>query len=292
MKKNLQKLIVIILFILLLMNRNDVMKSVSVGVSIWVQQILPSLFPFFIFSDLFISSGIIDDLSNKLGAFFAKIFKVSKYSFFIFFISLFSGCPTNAKNIKNMLDNGYIEKDEAEKILCFTLFYNPFLIYSITTLYLKSIDAIKIIGIIYITNIMVGLILRRKKININKLISVNDDKIDLITSIKNTIFSLIGILGTIITMMVLITLIKTNNVYLNNIFNGFLEITSALINLSVISFEYKAKLILTVIYLSFGGLSIHMQIKSILKDTVNYKLFYKSRLIAIIISLFLLSCIT
>ena len=49
----------------------------------------------------------------------------------------------------------------------------------------------------------------------------------------------------------------------------------------------KAKILLSVVYLSFSGLSIHTQIKSILPDT-NYKLFLKNRIYSIIISILLL----
>lgn len=292
MKKIIPKFMIIFLFVMLLINRENVTVSVNKGFVIWQTQLLPALFPFFIFSDMFISSGIALDLCNRFGPVFAHIFKTSKYSFFIFFISLLSGCPTNAKNIKNMLDNGYILKDEAEKILCYTCFFNPFLIYSITTLYLKSVDAIKIIIIIYFTNIIIGLILRLKKVKINNLVKNHENKISLIDSIRNNIISLLSILGTIIFMLVVTTLIKTNNIIFNNLFNGFLEITTGLINLSVLNISYSLKIILTIIYLSFGGMSIHMQIKSILKDAVSYKLFYITRLLDIIISLLLWFIIT
>lgn len=285
MKKNLTKILIIFLFIILFFKRSEVNDAVLIGINIWYQQLLPSLFPFFLFSDAFVSSGIVDDLSKRFGNLFAKIFKVSKYSFFIFFISLASGSPTNAKNIKNMLESGYILKEEAEKILCFTMFYNPFLIYSITSLYLTSEDALKIILVTYITNIIIGLILRYKKCRINNTLKENKKKILFVDSIKNTIFSLIGILGTIITMMIIITLLKTNNLILDNVFNGFLEITSGIINLCNLNISYNLKLILTIIYLSFGGISIHMQIKSILKDAISYKLFYQTRILAIVIGL-------
>lgn len=287
MKKIIPKILIIFLFLTLLMNRSEVSVAALNGVNIWFNQLLPALFPFFVFSDMFVSSGIADDLCKKIGPLFAKIFNTSKYSFFIFLISLASGSPTNAKNIKNMMDNGYIFKDEAEKILCFTCFFNPFLIYSITTLYLNSNDAIKIVVITYLTNIIIGLILRFKKVKINQLVKEKINKITLVDSIKNTTMSLFSILGTIIAMMVLVALVKTNNVFINNLFNGFLEITSGLVNLSVLNISYNLKLILTVIYLAFGGLSIHMQIKSILKDTVSYKLFYQTRFLAIVISLIL-----
>lgn len=291
MKKIIPKIMIIFLFLTLLFNRNAVNIAVIKGFNIWLNQLLPALFPFFIFSDMFVSYGIASGFCRKIGPWFAKIFNTSKFSFFIFFISLASGCPTNAKNIKNMLDNGYIFKDEAEKILCFTCFFNPFLIYSITTLYLKHEDAIKIIMITYLTNIIIGFILKFKKIKINHLVKEKVNKITLVDSIKNTIMSLLSILGTIITMLVLVTLVKTNNIFIDNIFNGFLEITSGLINLSSLSISYSLKKILTITYLSFGGISIHTQIKSILKDAISYKLFYQTRFLSIFIS-FLLSYIT
>ena len=44
------------------------------------------------------------------------------------------------------------------------------------------------------------------------------------------------------------------------------------------------KLIFTVIMMSFGGLSILMQIKSILKDAnLDYSLYYKSRIIHLVL---------
>jgi len=291
MKKIIPKIMIIFLFLTLLFNRGAVSVAVINGFNIWLNQLLPALFPFFIFSDMFVSSGIASDLCKKIGPLFAKIFNTSKYSFFIFLISLASGCPTNAKNIKNMLDNGYIFKDEAEKILCFTCFFNPFLIYSITTLYLNHKDAIKIIVITYLSNIIIGLILRVKKIKINYLVKEKINKVSLVDSVRNTIMSLLSILGTIITMLVLVTLVKTNNVLIDNTLNGLLEITSGLINLSSLSISYSLKRILTITYLSFGGISIHMQIKSILKDAISYKLFYQTRFLSIIIS-FLLSYIT
>ena len=287
MKKIIPKFTIIFLFIMLLFNRETVSISIRNGFVIWVNQILPSLFPFFIFSDMFISKGIADDLCKKIGPIFAYVFNTSKYSFFIFFISLVSGSPTNAKNIKNMLDRGYILREEAEKILCFTCFFNPFLIYSITSLYLTKSDSIKIIIITYITNLIIGLILRHRTVKINHLVRENTIKITLISSIKNNIITLLYILGTIITMLTISALLRTDNVYLNNLLNGFLEITTGLINLGNLSLSYTLKLILTSIYLSFGGISIHMQIKSILKDALSYKMFYITRILSIIISLFL-----
>jgi len=66
-----------------------------------------------------------------------------------------------------------------------------------------------------------------------------------------------------------------------------LEITTSLNGLKYLNINNKIKILLSTIYLSFGGLSIHTQIKSIFKDT-DYKLFLKNKLYSIIISLIIL----
>ena len=94
------------------------------------------------------------------------------------------------------------------------------------------------------------------------------------------------ILGTLIFFNIIINLIPIKNLLLKNIINGFLEITTALSSMKNINIKNNIKVILSIIYLSFGGLSIHTQIKSILPDT-NYKLFLKNRILAIFISIIL-----
>ena len=96
------------------------------------------------------------------------------------------------------------------------------------------------------------------------------------------------ILGTLIFFNIIINLLPIKNILLKNILNGFLEITTGLKGLEYLDISTNIKILLSTMYLSFGGLSIHTQIKSILPDT-NYTLFLKSRLYAVIISIILLT---
>jgi len=201
----------------------------------------------------------------------------------VFFLSLFSGTPSNAKYIKDLLDNNLINIEEANKLILFTTNYNPLLIYSLLNIYLNKYISIKLIIIITLTNIIIGLIIRNKSYSKTLLKKINK-KINLPNIIKNTIDTLLMILGTLIFFNIIINLVTFNNIYINNIFNGFLEITTALNSLNIININLNIKEILSLIYLSFGGISIHMQIKSILPDT-NYKIFFKYKTYSIIISL-------
>lgn len=287
MKNKLTKLTIIIFFILIFIKKDIMYYTIYNTVILWFKNIVPNLLPMFIITSLIIESNLIINICNIFGKLFNKIFKCSNYGIFIYFLSLFTGSPSNAKYINDLVSNNLISNTLSDKLLLFTSNYNTLLIYSLLSLYLNKSISIKIIIIIIISNIIVGLIFR----NINYIdLKTNyiKRKINISKIIKDTIDTLLMILGTLIFFNIIINLLPIKNMLLKNILNGFLEITTGLKGLEYLDISTNIKILLSTIYLSFGGLSIHTQIKSILPDT-NYTLFLKSRLYAIIISIILLT---
>ena len=115
----------------------------------------------------------------------------------------------------------------------------------------------------------------------------NSKSINLSKIIKETIDTLLMILGTLIVFNIIINILPINNLLIKSIINGTLEITTALNNINFLNINTNFKILLSIIYLSFGGISIHTQIKSIFSDT-NYKLFLKNKFLSILISISLL----
>ncbi len=287
MKNKLTKLTIIFFFILIFIKKDIMYYTIYNTVILWFKNIVPNLLPMFIITSLIIESNLIINISNIFGKLFNKIFKCSNYGIFIYFLSLFTGSPSNAKYINDLVNNNLISNTLSDKLLLFTSNYNTLLIYSLLSLYLNKSISIKIIIIIIISNIIVGLIFR----NINYIdLKTNyiKRKINISKIIKDTIDTLLMILGTLIFFNIIINLLPIKNMLLKNILNGFLEITTGLKGLEYLDISTNIKILLSTIYLSFGGLSIHTQIKSILPDT-NYTLFLKSRLYVIIISIILLT---
>lgn len=287
MKNKLTKLTIIFFFILIFIKKDIMYYTIYNTVILWFKNIVPNLLPMFIITSLIIESNLIINISNIFGKLFNKIFKCSNYGIFIYFLSLFTGSPSNAKYINDLVNNNLISNTLSDKLLLFTSNYNTLLIYSLLSLYLNKSISIKIIIIIIISNIIVGLIFR----NINYIdLKTNyiKRKINISKIIKDTIDTLLMILGTLIFFNIIINLLPIKNMLLKNILNGFLEITTGLKGLEYLDISTNIKILLSTIYLSFGGLSIHTQIKSILPDT-NYTLFLKSRLYAVIISIILLT---
>lgn len=287
MKNKLTKLTIIFFFILIFIKKDIMYYTIYNTVILWFKNIVPNLLPMFIITSLIIESNLIINICNIFGKLFNKIFKCSNYGIFIYFLSLFTGSPSNAKYINDLVNNNLISNTLSDKLLLFTSNYNTLLIYSLLSLYLNKSISIKIIIIIIISNIIVGLIFR----NINYIdLKTNyiKRKINISKIIKDTIDTLLMILGTLIFFNIIINLLPIKNMLLKNILNGFLEITTGLKGLEYLDISTNIKILLSTMYLSFGGLSIHTQIKSILPDT-NYTLFLKSRLYAVIISIILLT---
>ena len=105
----------------------------------------------------------------------------------------------------------------------------------------------------------------------------------LTNSIKNTMNTLLMILGTISIFFLLNAIINPLNIPL---VSGFLEISQGLNSLIALDTSLKLKELLTIFIMSFGGLSIHLQIKGILSDTpISYLSFLKGRIIQTILSI-------
>ena len=286
MKNIFTKLIIFFFFILIFIKKDIMYYTIYSTTLIWFKNIVPNLLPMFIITSLIVSSNLIINICNLFGKIFSKIFKTSKYGVFVFILSIFTGSPSNAKYIKDLIDNNLISKDEGDKLLLFTTNYNPLLIYSLLTLYLDKKTSIILITIIILSNIIIGLINRNMKYEKIKN-NYNSKSINLSKIIKETIDTLLMILGTLIVFNIIINILPINNTIIKNIFNGALEITTALNNIKFLNINTNFKILLSIIYLSFGGISIHTQIKSILPDT-NYKLFLNNKFLSILISISLL----
>jgi len=280
-----RKLLIIILFLLFVSNRTSILASGIEAINIWTNTIFPLLFPTFILSDLLIASGIVNTITKYLGKIYSKIFKLTPYGMYIFLISLISGTPTNAKNLSILKNKGYINDDELTRILCTCIFFDPLLIISMSN--------IKILLILWISNILTGIIMNLG--NTYKPINVELIKADfsLSSSIENNINILLNILGTIALFLMLANILPIKNIFLKVLLSGIFEVTNGLnkVNLffkGIWIYDY-----LIILILSLGGLSIFIQIKSILKDTsLNTKYFLISRLLCANIGFIILTCIS
>ena len=302
-------IMIILLFIgyEILTESESILNSVDFSLNIFKNNIFPSLFPFFVLSNILIKCGLPEFMGNLFKGVMNKVFKIKGVCAFIFFMSIISGNPANAKYTRELYKDGKINKYEATKILCFTCFSNPlFILGTVSILFLNNKEAGLLILIChYLGNLFIGLGMRNyhpsKKENDKSSLKRDIDKKkkkrisntgsfgEVITnSLISSINTLLLILGVITTCLVLTTIIDNNlnlDSVLGSVLNGFIEMTQGLKYISLEAIPLKLKCVLTVMILSFGGLSVHMQIMSILSDTdIKYLPFLCARICHAVLS--------
>ncbi len=271
----------LILFTLFLFQQNElIQKTILSSCELFLTKLFPSLFPMMILSDLFLYFGLPDLLCKYFGSLFQKLFHTSPYGAFAFFISCFSGTPSNAYVIKNLYLENCLSKEEASKILSFSFFSNPLFLYTMLNFIFPHQNSLvlKILFLPYLVNILIGLTMKptsnsfstftkKEKLSFGNFLS---------NSIQNAMHTLLFILGTI-TLFFLINALL--NPHQEIFISGLLEISQGLNALIASTYSIKLKEILSVIMISFGGLSIHLQIKGILNETpISYIEFLKGRI--------------
>ncbi len=277
-------IILFYLFIFIFLYSSNVKENILYAFDVWTNTLIPSIFPFIIISNLLINYGFIDILSLFLGRFVEFIFNLPKEATYAVIISFFTGFPTGSKYVRDLLDKGMISKEDANHLIMFTNYSNPlFVVSGIGEGMLKS----KTLGIIIlimhiISGLLVGFIFKKKRkvVNYKSNKRYQESFIKVLTeSINNGFRILINMLGIIIFFLIVISIIDKllpNNI-ITAILKGIIEITIGINNIARMNINITLKASLIGFIISFSGISVHFQTKSIIE---NSQIKYKNYLIA------------
>ena len=266
----------ITLLILYLFNSKYIIKCFLEYNELFYTKLFPVSFIFFVLSTLLIRYRILD------------IIPININSIYIYILSLISGFPSGSKYTKDLLDNNYISHEEASNLLLFSHFPNPlFILGSINSIIKNNSLCFKLLISIIISNFIILLFTKKYKKKHNTTTYPNNFSIALKDSIYKSIKTIILIYGTSIffyLISAIITKYISFNPYLYILISGIFDLTKGVFSTTLINDIY-IKSIIILIFISFGSISIHMQVKSILEDTSLYKYFIKGRIISTILAI-------
>lgn len=292
MKKTYQRIIIITflltLLILYTINSTIVIKSILDYTNLFITKLFPTNFIFFMLSTILIDQGLIELINNKL--------KLNGSIFYVTIMSILSGIPSGSKYTKDLLDKGLISNKTANYLLSFTHFPNPMFVLNTVTILLNKTLALKILICLILSNLIIALIFKPQK---KEVIIINDSPSkDFSESLSKAIIDSLKVIliiyGTSVFFYLITVIINkylTLNVLSHVLLNGIFDLTKGLFSISLLS-NKLLKSLLIIIFFSFGSLSIHIQIKSIITNTsLKYKYFILGRLLQILFAtiLFLLS---
>ncbi len=285
MKKNYQRIIIITflltLLILYTINSSLVIKSILDYTNLFITKLFPTNFIFFMLSTILIDQGLIELINNKL--------KLNGSIPYVTIMSILSGIPSGSKYTKELLEKGVISTKTANYLLSFTHFPNPMFVLNTVTILLNKNLAIKILICLIISNLIIALLLKPHKKEVIAITnsSSKDFSSSLSKAILDSLKVILIIYGTSIFFYLITVIINkylTLSVLSHVLLNGIFDLTKGLFSISLLSNELL-KALLIIIFFSFGSLSIHIQIKSIISNTsLKYKYFIFGRLIQIIIA--------
>lgn len=305
-KKNILPLIFILFaFCLVIFSKSNLVAAKS-GLSLWVNNVIPALFPFFVITELLSHTNIIYYFGKLFRNIMRPVFNVPGEASFPFIMGLISGYPVGGKIVADMRSNGICTKDEGERMLAFTNNSGPLFILSSVGISLFGDTKTGIL--LFVTHILscitVGILLARlstAKTNISSSFStgsVNKSVKKDITfkdlggmlgkSIQNATSTILTIGGFIVIFSVIISILDNSNIlsYLSTLLSpilkllgfdlsfsvpilaGLTELTNGVNRVSqVVIKSLSQNVILCAFLLGFGGFSVLLQVFSIVSHT-------------------------
>lgn len=306
-KNNLISILFLLFAIFLVLFTPSNLNAARNGLKLWANNVVPSLFPFFVAVELLKHTSLIYIISNKLTKYMKPLFNLPGISTFPFVMGLISGYPIGAKIISDLYSNNSCTKKEAQSMLSFCNNSGPlFIIGTIgCTFYGSSTIGVILLITHIMASISIGLIngfisrLKNKENfkfdysnNIktqNSLFNSNNKDINfsnlgevlslsVLSGIKSilmlggfvTLFSVILSILERIKILTIISsllskLIPLDKELINGFLTGIIEFTNGLNKISLVHQKnISINLILSAFVIGFGGISVSLQVSSII----------------------------
>ena len=272
------------------------------GLTLWANSVIPSLFPFFVATELLSKTNIPYLLGILFNPLMKPLFNISGEGSFAVIMGWISGYPVGAKIACLFRKENILPKEECERLLSFTNNSGP--LFIVGTVGVGLFGNIHIGVLLLLSHILgcitVGILFRFWKCSIKNKYNLchNEKKYTDISisnlggilgeSIYNSISTILMIGGFIVIFSVLISILNRCNILngISYIFNpicnfffipqklivpfltGIIEVTNGISLISAINIKaISINILLTSFLLGIGGISILLQVLSITSKT-------------------------
>ena len=323
-RRNILPAIFCIFTIGLVIFSNSNLSAAKEGLILWANNVVPSLLPFFIATELLGYTNVVTKLGKLLNPIMRPLFNVPGIGSYPLLMGIISGYPTGAKIVVNLRNEGLCTKEEAERMVAFSNNSGPLFILATVgiTLFGNSTIGFLLLFTHILSSLSVGFIFRywklknNKSIHSSKNLSSNKEQVDfsnlgdiLGKSILSSIKTVVIIGGFIVLFSVILSILKNSNVihvlgqmlypflklfgiedfrFSTSIISGFLELTNGVMQVTSIACkEISINIILCAFLLGFGGISILLQVYSIIaKSDISIKAYFIGKLLHGILAAF------
>lgn len=275
-------LIIIVIFALILdpAGFND---SIVDSLSVWLFKVYPAIFTFYILSTLLLNLGIVSTFSRMLAKCRFLFFK-SRKQLDLFIVSIICGNPSSSSLIISEVEKKTINEKDASKMLIYSSFLSPLFIISFID---NFVFAIFLIISHILSNFIIAFFVNKGRDNYETLDNNKKEaeKRNIFSALMNVMEILVMIAAVmsfcniiIYSISSVLSFFNVNNNYFKLVLS-FLEISRGTITIINMPFPEIIKLAILSFLFGFGGISIHMQVYTIIKGKINYLTFLLGRLL-------------
>ncbi len=241
-------------------------------VSVCINSIIPTLFPYLVCSGYLAKSGFAATFSRYLSPLMKPLFNIPGSGAIALVLGSISGYPIGAVCAADLYASGECTKAHAEKLLAFCNNSGPLFIMSIVGVgYLQSPHLGRLLYISHILSaILVGIILRTYnpktaplQKSLPKIIAVSPQNTLRIfgTVMDNSVFSIFKICGFVIFFSVLAASLPRTVV--TPFIHGLLEITGGIRSMAMLDMDFGLKMSVISFFIAFSGISVFFQVGAI-----------------------------
>ncbi|PAB58883.1 sporulation integral membrane protein YlbJ [Anaeromicrobium sediminis] len=150
-------------------------EGAKLGVSTWINVVLPALLPFFIGTEMLIRLGFVRFIGTLLEPIVKPIFNVPGEGSFIFLMSIASGYPMGVKLTSQLREDNLISKEDGQRLLSFCSTSGPLFILGAVAIGMFQNKSLGILILIshYLGSLMTGFTFRFYKKSKSNNFSLN-----------------------------------------------------------------------------------------------------------------------
>lgn len=267
----------------LVFNSSRVIEAAKEALILCFSSIIPSLFPFMVLSSLLVGS-VSDKSFKSIAKIINKLFGISSYSVAAFICGIVCGYPIGAKCTAELYRDGKISASEAESLLAYSNNSGP--LFVIGAAGCGILGSFKAGVLLYTVHVLcaVSAAFLLKPYTYSKVSAIHTlhRKKSFTDAVCESTVNVLNVCGFIVFFAVinalLLPCLRFVPIWCRCIITGIVEITNCINYTASQIHPLDQRLAITAAALGWSGISVHMQVKSVIKDTkLSMKKYYITR---------------
>lgn len=261
--------------LVLILDTRTAMDAVRSGVLLCIQTLIPSLFPFFVFSSLL--TGSLLGKTSKLFGPLERLFRIPEGTGSLLLIGFLGGYPTGAQCIRQAYDRGLLSRKAALRMTAFCNNAGPSFLFGIIAPFFPESGYVWILWSIHIFSALtVSAVLTEKTEKTESIVKTT--QITLTAALERSIRTMASVCGWVVIFRLILSFLERWILWMfplthQILIKGIIELTNGCLLLGELE-NLPLRFLSASLLIGFGGGCVMLQTKSVIRDFPLTHYFY------------------